>query len=49
MQDEVLKAFVVEIKNQFQILNVIVMLCLMLYMYHVHVIVYANKDYDDYY
>ena len=24
-------------------------MCLMLYMYHVHVIVYANKDDDDYY
>ena len=29
--------------------NVIVMLCIMLYKYHVHVIVYANKDDDDYY
>ena len=25
----------------------LVILCLMLYMYHVHVIVYANKDDDD--
>ena len=28
--------------------HVIVILCIMLYKYHVHVIVYANKD-DDYY